>query len=104
MKLNQVLEALTTEKCNEHFSLKRLELLGGAFLKFAVGRHLFLLHDTLDEGQLTRKRSKIVNKSNLLNLVRRRNLQVTYLNTKLNEQVKFCFESIMLLLILFRNS
>ncbi|KAM7472961.1 hypothetical protein LguiA_011144 [Lonicera macranthoides] len=56
---SRVLEALTTEKCNERFSLERLEVLGDAFLKFAVGRHLFLLHDALDEGQLTRKRSNI---------------------------------------------
>lgn len=72
----QVLEALTTEKCNEHFSLERLEVLGDAFLKFAVGRHLFLLHNSLDEGQLTRKRSNIVKNSNLLNLATRKNLQV----------------------------
>ncbi|KAK3007427.1 hypothetical protein RJ639_013553 [Escallonia herrerae] len=58
--IKQVLEALTTEKCNEHFSLERLEVLGDAFLKFAVGRQLFLLHDALDEGLLTRKRSNLL--------------------------------------------
>lgn len=72
----RVLEALTTEKCQERLSLERLEILGDAFLKFAVGRHLFLLHDTLDEGELTRKRSNVVNNSNLLKLARSRNLQV----------------------------
>ncbi|KAJ4850950.1 hypothetical protein Tsubulata_011532 [Turnera subulata] len=72
----RVLEALTTEKCQERFSLERLEVLGDAFLKFAVGRHLFLLYDTLDEGELTRKRSNIVNNSNLLKLALRSNLQV----------------------------
>ncbi|XP_057995567.1 dicer-like protein 4 isoform X2 [Hevea brasiliensis] len=72
----RVLEALTTEKCQERLSLERLEVLGDAFLKFAVGRHLFLLHDTLDEGELTRKRSNAVNNSNLLKLARRKNLQV----------------------------
>lgn len=51
-------------------------MLGDAFLKFAVGRHLFLKHDALDEGQLTRKRSNIVNNSNLLKLAIRNNLQV----------------------------
>lgn len=74
--VQRVLEALTTEKCNEHFSLERLEVLGDAFLKFAVGRHLFLLHNSLDEGQLTRKRSNIVNNSNLLKLATRKNLQM----------------------------
>lgn len=73
---SRVLEALTTEKCNERFSLERLEVLGDAFLKFAVGRHLFLLHDALDEGQLTRKRSNAVNNSNLLKLATTNNLQV----------------------------
>lgn len=75
--LVQVLEALTTERCCESFSLERLEVLGDAFLKFAVGRCLFLNHDTLDEGQLTRRRSNIVNNSNLLKLATSRKLQVT---------------------------
>ncbi|KAM7508303.1 hypothetical protein LguiA_018756 [Lonicera macranthoides] len=72
----RVLEALTTEKCNEQFSLERLEVLGDAFLKFTVGRHLFLLHDALDEGQLTRRRSNLVNNSNLFKLATAKNLQV----------------------------
>ncbi|KAL8145327.1 dicer-like protein 4 isoform X2 [Apium graveolens] len=73
---SRVLEALTTENCNEHFSLERLEVLGDAFLKFAVGRRLFLLHDAIDEGQLTRKRSNVVNNSNLLKLATASRLQV----------------------------
>ncbi|KAK9269302.1 hypothetical protein L1049_001073 [Liquidambar formosana] len=73
---HRVLEALTTEKCNECFSLERLEVLGDAFLKFAVGRHLFILHDSLDEGELTRKRSNAVNNSNLFKLAIRSNIQV----------------------------
>ncbi|KAK5830167.1 dicer-like protein 4 isoform X1 [Gossypium arboreum] len=72
----RVLEALTTEKCQERFSLERLESLGDSFLKFAVARHLFLLHDALDEGELTRRRSNVVNNSNLFKLATRRNLQV----------------------------
>ncbi|KAJ0266449.1 Dicer-like protein 4 [Hirschfeldia incana] len=73
---HRVLEALTTEKCQERFSLERLEVLGDAFLKFAVSRHLFLHHDKLDEGELTRRRSNAVNNSNLFRLATRRNLQV----------------------------
>ncbi|XP_073150113.1 dicer-like protein 4 isoform X2 [Henckelia pumila] len=73
---DRILEALTTERCCEHFSLERLEVLGDAFLKFAVGRHLFLEHDALDEGQLTRKRSNTVNNNNLHKLATRNNLQV----------------------------
>ncbi|XP_045827560.1 dicer-like protein 4 isoform X3 [Trifolium pratense] len=73
---HRFLEALTTEKCQERFSLERLEVLGDAFLKFAVTRHFFLLHDSFHEGDLTSKRSNVVNNSNLLKLAIRRNLQV----------------------------
>ncbi|GMN70654.1 hypothetical protein TIFTF001_039694, partial [Ficus carica] len=72
----RVLEALTTERCQEGFSLERLEILGDAFLKFAVARNLFLSHDTLREGPLTKKRSKTVSNLNLLQLACKRNLQV----------------------------
>ncbi|KAG4930061.1 hypothetical protein JHK86_047022 [Glycine max] len=72
----RVLEALTTEKCQERFSLERLEVLGDAFLKFAVARHFFLMHDSLHEGDLTKRRSNAVNNSNLFKLAIKRNLQV----------------------------
>lgn len=76
VSVDRVLEALTTEKCNERFSLERLEVLGDAFLKFAVGRHLFVLNNSLDEGQLTRKRSNMVNNSHLFKLALSNNLHV----------------------------
>ncbi|PPS05772.1 hypothetical protein GOBAR_AA14871 [Gossypium barbadense] len=79
IELKHVLEALTTEKCQERFSLERLESLGDSFLKFAVARHLFLLHDALDEGELTRRRSNVVNNSNLFKLATRRNLQEAFI-------------------------
>ncbi|KAL1372177.1 hypothetical protein HN51_002320 [Arachis hypogaea] len=71
-----ILEALTTEKCQERFSLERLEVLGDAFLKFAVARHFFLTYDSLHEGDLTARRSNVVNNSNLYKLALKRNLQV----------------------------
>lgn len=67
---------MTTEQCHERFSLERLEVLGDAFLKFAVGRHLFLKHENFDEGQLTRRRSNLVNNSNLCKLAIKNKLQV----------------------------
>ncbi|XP_071686095.1 dicer-like protein 4 isoform X2 [Rutidosis leptorrhynchoides] len=76
VSVDRILEALTTERCNERFSLERLEVLGDAFLKFAVGRHLFLLNHALDEGQLTRKRSNMVNNSHLFKLAVFNNLHV----------------------------
>ncbi|CAM8897033.1 unnamed protein product [Rhodiola kirilowii] len=72
----RLLEALTTEKCNERISLERLEVLGDAFLKFVVGRHLFLKYAALDEGQLTRMRSNAVSNSNLYKLAIKKNLQI----------------------------
>eukprot|EP01018_Ginkgo_biloba_P039622 Gb_34256 [translate_table: standard] len=72
---NRILEALTTERCMEGFSLERLEVLGDAFLKYVVSRHLFLVHDTLDEGQLTRKRSNIVKNTSLYKRAIRMGLQ-----------------------------
>ncbi|KAK1323005.1 hypothetical protein QJS10_CPA02g01233 [Acorus calamus] len=73
---NRVLESLTTEKCLERFSLERLEVLGDAFLKYAVSRHLFISYEALDEGQLTKKRSSTVNNSHLYDLAIKNNLQV----------------------------
>ncbi|KAE8653040.1 hypothetical protein Csa_019548 [Cucumis sativus] len=73
---NRILEALTTEKCQERISLERLEILGDSFLKFAVARYLFLTHDKFDEGELTRRRSYLVKNFNLLKLATRKNLQV----------------------------
>ncbi|XP_031480421.1 endoribonuclease Dicer homolog 4 isoform X3 [Nymphaea colorata] len=73
---NRVLEALTTEKCLERFSLERLEILGDSFLKYAVSRHLFLSKEALNEGRLTDTRSSIVKNLNLYTLAVRRNLQV----------------------------
>ncbi|KAM7263172.1 hypothetical protein ACFE04_000855 [Oxalis oulophora] len=85
---HRVLEALTTEKCLERFSLERLETLGDSFLKFVVGRHFFLQHDCLDEGQLSKKRSNAVCNSNLVKLATKNNLQV-YIRDKCFEPSQF---------------
>ncbi|XP_025824254.1 endoribonuclease Dicer homolog 4 isoform X2 [Panicum hallii] len=83
-----ILEALTTERCLERISLERFEVLGDAFLKYAVGRHSFISYEGLDEGQLTRRRSDIVNNSNLYELSIRRNLQV-YIRDQQFEPTQF---------------
>lgn len=72
----QILEALTTEKCMERLSLERFEVLGDAFLKYVVGRHSFISFEGLDEGKLTWKRSCIVNNLNLYVLAIKKDLQV----------------------------
>ncbi|XP_073142526.1 endoribonuclease Dicer homolog 3-like isoform X3 [Henckelia pumila] len=55
-----ILEALTTVRCAERFSLQRLETLGDAVLKYAVSCHLFLEYPKKEEGPLTDHRSTIV--------------------------------------------
>lgn len=55
-----MLAALTTGKCGEAFSLESLELLGDAFLKFAVSLQLFLVYDKKHEGQLSVRRSRAI--------------------------------------------
>uniref|UniRef100_A0A0E0KSN5 Dicer-like protein 4 n=1 Tax=Oryza punctata TaxID=4537 RepID=A0A0E0KSN5_ORYPU len=83
-----ILEALTTEKCLERISLERFEVLGDAFLKYVVGRHKFITYEGLDEGQLTRRRSDVVNNSNLCELSIRKKLQV-YIRDQQFEPIQF---------------
>ncbi|KAF8036139.1 hypothetical protein BT93_C1979 [Corymbia citriodora subsp. variegata] len=52
-----ILEALTTLRCCENFSMERLELLGDSVLKYAVSNHLFLKYPKKHEGQLSAQRS-----------------------------------------------
>ncbi|CAH9128863.1 unnamed protein product [Cuscuta epithymum] len=70
-----VLEALTTQRCNEIFSMERLELLGDSVLKYALGCHLFLKYLDKDEGVLSDKRRWAVCNSTLHRLGISRNIQ-----------------------------
>ncbi|XP_058069603.1 endoribonuclease Dicer homolog 3a [Magnolia sinica] len=60
-----ILEAITTLRCCEDFSLERLELLGDSVLKYAVSCHLFLTYPKKHEGQLSARRSWAVCNSTL---------------------------------------
>ncbi|XP_061353511.1 endoribonuclease Dicer homolog 3-like isoform X2 [Gastrolobium bilobum] len=60
-----ILEALTTMKCSESFSMERLELLGDSVLKYAVSCHLFLRYPEKHEGQLSEWRSCLTSNSAL---------------------------------------
>ncbi|EPS69439.1 hypothetical protein M569_05327, partial [Genlisea aurea] len=88
---DHVLEAITTDRCGEQFSLERFEVLGDSFLKFAVTRQLFLKHGALDEGQLSIKRTNIVNNLNLQRLARKKNLQVYVRDQSLDPRHFFAF-------------
>ncbi|XP_074345959.1 endoribonuclease Dicer homolog 3a-like isoform X1 [Apium graveolens] len=60
-----ILEALTTMKCNESFSMERLELLGDSVLKYATSCYLFLKYPNKHEGQLSNCRTNAVRNSTL---------------------------------------
>ncbi|KFB49809.1 AGAP012289-PA-like protein [Anopheles sinensis] len=61
-----ILEALTTKSSGDVFNLERFELLGDAFLKFAVSVYILASHDTWHEGYLTTCKGRIVSNRNLL--------------------------------------
>ncbi|RLN24659.1 hypothetical protein C2845_PM07G32210 [Panicum miliaceum] len=55
-----ILEALTTLRCCEDFSMERLELLGDSVLKYVVSSDLFLRFPNKHEGQLSSRRQEII--------------------------------------------
>lgn len=63
-----ILEAITTLRCNESFSMERLELLGDSVLKYAVSCDLYLKYPKKHEGQLSSRRSWQVCNSTLYDL------------------------------------
>ncbi|KAK3162796.1 hypothetical protein QOZ80_1BG0093880 [Eleusine coracana subsp. coracana] len=70
-----ILEALTTLRCCEDFSMERLELLGDSVLKYAVSCHLFLTFPNKHEGQLSSGRQEIICNATLHKLGTERNIQ-----------------------------
>ncbi|PWZ54428.1 Endoribonuclease Dicer 3b [Zea mays] len=56
--MHRILEAITTLRCCESFSLERLELLGDSVLKYVIGCDLFLRYPMKHEGHLSDMRSK----------------------------------------------
>ncbi|KAK4785139.1 hypothetical protein SAY86_001828 [Trapa natans] len=70
-----ILEAITTLRCNESFSMERLELLGDSVLKYTTSCHLFLKYPRKNEGQLTRLRSRVICNLNLHQLGTERKIQ-----------------------------
>ncbi|KAL5723260.1 hypothetical protein ACHQM5_006678 [Ranunculus cassubicifolius] len=71
----KVLEAITTKKCQEGFSLETLETLGDSFLKYAVSQQLYKSNEYHHEGLLTSQRERIVSNNALCKLACKRNLQ-----------------------------
>ncbi|XP_010249398.1 PREDICTED: endoribonuclease Dicer homolog 2 isoform X2 [Nelumbo nucifera] len=66
--LDKILEAITTKKCEEQFSLESLETLGDSFLKYAVSQQLFKINNHDHEGLLSAKKDRMVSNATLCKL------------------------------------
>ncbi|XP_077223801.1 endoribonuclease Dicer homolog 2-like [Tasmannia lanceolata] len=64
----KVLEAITTKKCQEEFSLESLETLGDSFLKYAVCQQLFRDNTHDNEGLLSSKKERMISNTALYKL------------------------------------
>ncbi|KAK9137586.1 hypothetical protein Sjap_008180 [Stephania japonica] len=73
-----ILEALTTLRCCESFSLERMELLGDSILKYAVSCYLFLKYPGKPEGQLSKRRKWAICNYALHKLGTNRKIQFFY--------------------------
>ncbi|PIA63179.1 hypothetical protein AQUCO_00200892v1 [Aquilegia coerulea] len=71
----KILEAITTKKCQEGFSLESLETLGDSFLKYAVSQHLFRRNKYHHEGLLSTQKERMVSNNFLYKLGCARKLQ-----------------------------
>ncbi|KAK3027516.1 hypothetical protein RJ639_040231, partial [Escallonia herrerae] len=80
-----ILEALTSLRCNESFSMERLELLGDSVLKYTVSCHLFLKYPEKNEGQLSARRSWAVCNATLHKLGTDQKLQLELLFNRLDD-------------------
>jgi endoribonuclease Dicer len=72
----QILEALTTKKCQEEFSQESLETLGDSFLKYVTTQHLFSKYKLHHEGMLTKMKKNLISNAALCQLACNNNLVV----------------------------
>lgn len=77
----QVLEAITTKKCQDQFHLESLETLGDSFLKYAVCHHLFQQFHTHHEGLLSTKKDGMISNVMLCKFGCQQKLQVNFLQS-----------------------
>uniref|UniRef100_A0A182JTE0 Dicer-2 n=1 Tax=Anopheles christyi TaxID=43041 RepID=A0A182JTE0_9DIPT len=66
LQQSELLQALTTKASSDVFNLERFEVLGDAFLKFAVSVYILFRHTSWHEGYLTTCKGRIVSNRNLL--------------------------------------
>uniref|UniRef100_A0A182UVJ5 Dicer-2 n=1 Tax=Anopheles merus TaxID=30066 RepID=A0A182UVJ5_ANOME len=66
LQQSDLLQALTTKSSADVFNLERFEVLGDAFLKFAVSVYILFRHTSWHEGYLTTCKGRMVSNRNLL--------------------------------------
>ncbi|KAG0302900.1 Dicer-like protein 1 [Dissophora globulifera] len=71
IKIPLMLEALTTSELAHAMNYQRLELLGDTVLKLLTSLDLYIRHPSLDEGQLTIRRTAMINNKRLYKRSRR---------------------------------
>ncbi|XP_019181100.1 PREDICTED: endoribonuclease Dicer homolog 2-like isoform X2 [Ipomoea nil] len=69
-----ILEAITTNLCQEKDCMESLETLGDSFLKYATSQHLFKTYPNDQEGLLTAKRKGMISNSQLYKLAYNRKI------------------------------
>ena len=67
---SELLQQALTHRSASRFNYERLEFLGDAFLSFAIASRLFELRPEYDEGDLSRARASLVNRSSLAAVAR----------------------------------
>eukprot|EP00834_Sanchytrium_tribonematis_P002493 NODE_78_length_23230_cov_1.644979.p1 type:complete len:1752 gc:universal NODE_78_length_23230_cov_1.644979:21158-15903(-) len=68
--LDRIVQALTHTEAMDFQNYERLEFLGDAFLKYAVGLDLYRREDSYTEGDLSKKRTEQVRNSNLFRIAK----------------------------------
>ena len=66
LQQKDIIKALTTSSSGDVYNLERFEVLGDAFLKFAVSLYLVIKHPDWHEGYMTVCKGKMVSNRNLL--------------------------------------
>jgi ribonuclease-3 len=67
---SELLQQALTHRSASRFNYERLEFLGDAFLSFAIAARLFELRPDYDEGDLSRARASLVNRTALAAVAR----------------------------------
>ena len=82
IKLQSILQSLTTAKAHAGFDLERLETLGDSFLKVSTSIYLFFSLPNGNEGRLTAKRGRLVSNKKLKKLAMEKQIQSYMCNTE----------------------